>query len=55
MSVLAESMRNALVGVLSFLFGIIVICVLAYLLYKFVLLRIDWIKVVADMIKGALK
>ena len=54
MNVFQEAGRNALVMVISTIFAIIIIGTLLFLLFKFVLLKIDWGALIADKIKEVL-
>jgi len=55
MTIIHEAFRNTIVGVLTFLFTIIIICVLLVILYKTVLVNIDWkglfIKKIGDLLQ----
>jgi len=55
MNMVAESLRNALIAVLTFIFAIILIVAIIFVLYKFVFSRIDWVQFIANSIKGAIK
>jgi len=52
---LGESMANGFWGALSMFFGIIFFVLILFLIYYFIIRRIDWGEVITKIIKGVIQ